>query len=66
VICSVVRGEILYGLARLPDGRRRDDLTKQAEPLFATIACEAVRRRFPAIRRRSDARMAATLVGVER
>jgi predicted nucleic acid-binding protein len=42
VICSIVRGEILYGLARLPDGRRRDDLTKQAEPLFATIACEAV------------------------
>jgi predicted nucleic acid-binding protein len=42
VICSIVRGEILYGLARLPDGRRRDDLTKQAEPLFAAIACEAV------------------------
>jgi predicted nucleic acid-binding protein len=42
VICSIVRGEILYGLARLPDGRRRDDLTKQADLLFATIACEAV------------------------
>lgn len=42
VICPIVRGEILYGLARLPDGRRRENLTKQAEPLFATIACEAV------------------------
>ncbi|MBX3027128.1 type II toxin-antitoxin system VapC family toxin [bacterium] len=42
VICSIVRGEILYGLARLPQGRRREDLTKQAAPFFATIACEPV------------------------
>jgi predicted nucleic acid-binding protein len=42
VICSVVRGEILYGLARLPEGRRRTDLTKQAEPLFANIPCQPV------------------------
>ena len=27
-ICPIVRGEILYGLARLPQGRRRDDLMK--------------------------------------
>ena len=25
VICPTVRGEILYGLARLPEGRRRED-----------------------------------------
>jgi predicted nucleic acid-binding protein len=42
VICSIVRGEILYGLARLPQGRRRDDLAKQAAPLFASIACQPV------------------------
>jgi len=42
VICPIVRGEILYGLSRLPQGRRREDLTKQAVPLFATIACELV------------------------
>jgi predicted nucleic acid-binding protein len=42
VICPIVRGEILYGLARLPQGRRRENLTKQAAPLFATIACESV------------------------
>lgn len=42
VICSIVRGEILYGLARLPQGRRRDDLAKQAAPLFASIACRPV------------------------
>ncbi len=42
VICPIVRGEILYGLARLAQGRRRENLTKQAAPLFATIACEPV------------------------
>lgn len=42
VICSIVRGEILYGLARLPSGRRREALTNQATPLFAAIGCEAV------------------------
>jgi len=42
VICSIVRGEILYGLARLPQGRRRDDLAKQAAPLFASIVCQPV------------------------
>lgn len=41
-ICSIVRGEILYGLARLPQGRRRANLTKQATPLFASIACQPV------------------------
>jgi predicted nucleic acid-binding protein len=42
VICPIVRGEIVYGLARLPQGRRRENLTKQAAPLFATVACEPV------------------------
>ena len=40
VICPTVRGEILYGLARLPEGRRRQDLTKQALALFAMVTCE--------------------------
>ena len=30
VICSIVRGEILFGIARLPPGGRRDELEKQA------------------------------------
>lgn len=42
VICPIVRGEILYGLARLPQGRRRESLTKQTAPLFGTITCEPV------------------------
>src|SRR5205814_9863300 len=42
VICSTVRGEILYGLERLPRGRRRDQLARAARPLFAAITCEPV------------------------
>jgi predicted nucleic acid-binding protein len=42
VICSIVRGEILYGIERLPVGRRRADITKQAEPLFESIRCEPI------------------------
>ncbi|MGD0950403.1 MAG: PIN domain-containing protein [Candidatus Binatia bacterium] len=38
VICPIVRGEILYGLARLPPGRRREGLTKQTVSLFGTIS----------------------------
>jgi len=41
-ICSIVRGEILYGLARLPQGRRRANRTKQATPLFASMGCQLV------------------------
>jgi predicted nucleic acid-binding protein len=42
VTCPIVRGEILYGIERLPEGRRRTDLTKQVELLFATIPCEPI------------------------
>ena len=42
VICPIVRGEILYGLARLPQGRRRESLTMQTAPLFDSVTCEPV------------------------
>jgi predicted nucleic acid-binding protein len=42
VICSIVRGEILYGIERLPAGRRKDDLRAKADLLFAAVTCEAV------------------------
>jgi predicted nucleic acid-binding protein len=42
ILCSVVRGEILYGIARLPPGKRRQDLATKAAKLFAVIACEPV------------------------
>lgn len=41
-ICSVVRGEILYGIVRLPEGKRRTELMSKADKLFATLPCEAV------------------------
>jgi predicted nucleic acid-binding protein len=42
IICSIVRGEIRYGIERLPNGRRRDELTNLAAPLFTSIVCEPV------------------------
>ena len=41
-ISTTVRGEIVYGLERLPTGRRRDELSRQAQELFAVLRCEAV------------------------
>ena len=42
VICSIVRGEILYGIDRLPQGKRQQDLRSKADRLFATISCESI------------------------
>src|SRR5437867_12590235 len=38
-ICTVVRGEILHGISRLPEGQRRDDLARKAKRLFDVIPC---------------------------
>jgi len=42
VICSVIRGEIRYGIERLPQGKRRQELEAKAANLFAIIPCEPV------------------------
>src|SRR5437588_11084930 len=42
IICPVVRGEILYGVARLPQGKRRADLKSKADRLFASVPCEVI------------------------
>jgi predicted nucleic acid-binding protein len=42
VICTITRGEILYGLARLPEGKRRSALEAEALPLFGQLVCLAV------------------------
>lgn len=34
IICSIVRGEILYGIERLSLGKRRSELAKKADNLF--------------------------------
>lgn len=41
-VCSIVRGEILYGIERLAPGRRRGELEHKAAAVFASLACEAV------------------------
>jgi len=41
-ISSTVRGEILYGIERLPQGQRRQALEAKAQQLFGAVACEAV------------------------
>ncbi len=42
VICSVVRGEIRYGIERLPQSKRRQDLEVKAAKLFTALPCESV------------------------
>ena len=42
IICPVVRGEIIYGIARLSLGKRRTDLKLKADKLFATVPCEVI------------------------
>ena len=42
--CTIVRGEILFGMQRLPIGRRRQVLENQATNLFEALPCLAVPR----------------------
>src|SRR2546426_4585040 len=42
VICAIVRGEIRYGIERLPQGKRRQELEAKAANLFAVLPCEPV------------------------
>lgn len=40
--CTIVRGEILFGIQKLPIGRRRQILENQAINLFEGLPCLAV------------------------
>ena len=42
VTCTIVRGEILYGIQKLSAGRRQKELLEQAAPLFEALSCEIV------------------------
>ncbi len=42
IICTVVRGEIQYGIERLPQSKRREELKVKANKLFAVLPCEPV------------------------
>ncbi len=39
-ICTITRGEVLFGLKRLAMGRRRTELETKAAKLFAILPCE--------------------------
>ncbi|MDB5304230.1 MAG: VapC toxin protein [Phycisphaerales bacterium] len=42
VTCTIVIGEIRYGIERLPDGKRRRDLEAAFTAIAAGFVCEAV------------------------
>ena len=42
VTCPIVRGEVRYGLERMPLGRRRLHLEQTAANLFPKFPCEAI------------------------
>ena len=42
IICSVVRGEVLFGIERLERGRRRRELLLRTRVLLAGIYCAPV------------------------
>jgi len=42
VICPVVRGEIIYGIDRLVDGRRKRGLQARADWLFSKMVCQPI------------------------
>lgn len=42
VTCTIVRGEILFGIGRLPEGKRRNELEIKTGLLFDSILCEPV------------------------
>ena len=42
VTCTIVRGEILFGIARLPPDRRRTELEETGRQFLAIVRCEPV------------------------
>ena len=40
--CPIVKGEILFGIGSLPEGKRRRDLEQKANELFAAIPCDPI------------------------
>ena len=44
LVCTIVRGEILFGLGRLAEGQRRRELEAKAQKLFDALPCETVPR----------------------
>jgi len=41
-ICSIVKGEVLFGIARLASGKRRSDLQRAAADVLDHLVCYSV------------------------
>ena len=42
VTCTIVRGEILFGISKLPLGKRRSELEATAHPFLEVLPCEPI------------------------
>ena len=42
VTCTIVRGEIIFGIARLPLGKRRAELEETGHQFLAALRCEPI------------------------
>jgi predicted nucleic acid-binding protein len=42
VTCTIVRGEVLFGIARLPEGRRRRELEETGRQFLTGFTCESI------------------------
>jgi predicted nucleic acid-binding protein len=42
VTCTIVRGEVLFGIARLPAGRRRTELEETGRQFLSALRCEPI------------------------
>lgn len=42
VTCTIVRGEVLFGIAKLPKSTRRSELEEASHRCFAAIPCEPI------------------------
>lgn len=42
VTCTIVRGEILFGIARVPAGRRRAELEETGHQFLNALRCEPI------------------------
>ena len=40
--CTIVKGEILFGIGLLPSGRRRQTLEQMANELFNEVPCDSI------------------------
>jgi predicted nucleic acid-binding protein len=75
VTCAIVRGEVLFGIAKLPEGKRRRGLEERVRPLLGSLPCEPIPERagdfYASIKQRAglmldenDLRIAATALAL--